>query len=83
MADPTRRKILRLLSKGELSAGEIGEHFAMSGPSISHHLSVLKSADLVAARREGQQIRYTLNTTVVQDLVTVFLEVFRQEEDRS
>jgi DNA-binding transcriptional ArsR family regulator len=83
MADPTRRKILRLLVKGEMSAGQIGEHFEISGPSVSHHLSVLKAADLVATRREGQQIIYTLNTTVIQDLIALILEMFRQEEDRS
>jgi len=83
MADPTRRKILRLLVKGEMSAGQIGEHFEISGPSVSHHLSVLKGADLVATRREGQQIIYILNTTVVQDLVALILEMFRQEEDRT
>jgi DNA-binding transcriptional ArsR family regulator len=76
LADPTRREILRLLQKGEMSAGELAEHFAMSKASLSHHFSVLKQADLVTARRDGQQILYTLNTTVMQDLAVLLWELF-------
>ncbi|MEZ0325881.1 MAG: autorepressor SdpR family transcription factor [Fimbriimonas sp.] len=76
LADPTRRRILRMLGRGEMSAGDIGKEFSMSAPSISHHLSVLKGADLVEGRREGQQIIYSLNTTVTQDLLAFFMEVF-------
>src|SRR5436190_19436381 len=67
LADPTRREILRLLRRGEMSAGELADHFGISKPSMSHHFAVLKQADLVAARRSGQQIYYALNTTVVED----------------
>jgi ArsR family transcriptional regulator len=76
LADPTRRKILRMLGHREMSAGEIAERFPISGPSMSHHFSVLKSADLIFGRREGQQILYSLNTTVVQDLMTMLLDTF-------
>jgi len=69
LADPTRREILALLRKGERTAGDLAEKFDMTKPSMSHHFAVLKEADLVASRREGQQIWYTLNTSVVEDLM--------------
>jgi len=69
LADPTRREILGLLRKGEMTAGDLAERFDMTKPSMSHHFAVLKDADLVTSRREGQQIWYGLNTTVVQDLM--------------
>lgn len=69
LADPTRREILALLRKGERTAGFLAEKFEMTKPSMSHHFAVLKEADLIASRREGQQIWYALNTTVVQDLM--------------
>ena len=71
LADPTRREILRLLRGGERTAGELARHFDMTRPSMSHHFTVLKQADLIASRREGQQIYYFLNTTVVEDLLTL------------
>lgn len=76
LADPTRREILRLLRKGPMSAGALADRFEISKPSMSHHFSVLQSADLVAANREGRQIVYTLNTTVVQDLLTALFDLF-------
>lgn len=69
LADPTRREILALLRRGEQTAGALAEAFDMTKPSMSHHFAVLKDADLITSRREGQQIWYALNTTVVQDLV--------------
>ena len=69
LADPTRREILRLLRGGDMTAGELAARFDMSKPSMSHHFAVLKQADLIAARRSGQQIYYALNTTVVEDLL--------------
>ena len=69
LADPTRREILGLLRRGEMTAGAIAEKFDMTKPSMSHHFAVLKEADLIIRRREGQQIWYALNTTVVQDLM--------------
>lgn len=71
LADPTRREILRLLRSGEKTAGELAAPFAMSKPSLSHHFAVLKQADLIASRREGQQIYYFLNTTAVEDLLAL------------
>ncbi|BDG58965.1 autorepressor SdpR family transcription factor [Caldinitratiruptor microaerophilus] len=70
IADPTRREILRLLRRGDMTAGEIAGHFAISKPSISHHLGVLKQAGLVLDVRRGQNIVYSLNTTVFQDVLT-------------
>jgi ArsR family transcriptional regulator, arsenate/arsenite/antimonite-responsive transcriptional repressor len=70
LSDPTRREILRLLSHGERTAGELAASFDVTKPSMSHHFAVLKEADLVQTRREGQQIYYSLNTTVVEDLLT-------------
>src|SRR6476469_4223676 len=83
LADPTRRKILRLLNAGEMSAGEIANHFDISGPSMSHHFNVLKSADLISTRRNGQQILYSLNTTVVQDLYAALLDMFPSRDEKS
>src|SRR5271170_6251315 len=69
LADPTRREILSLLRRGEMTAGDLAERFDMTKPTMSHHFSVLKDADLLTSRRDGQQIWYGLNTTVVQDLM--------------
>ncbi len=69
LADPTRREILRLLGRGEMTAGELAARFDMTKPSMSHHFAVLKDADLIRSRRDGQQIWYSLNTTVLQDVL--------------
>lgn len=69
LSDPTRREILRLLSRGDLTAGEIADRFNITKPSISHHLSLLKQAGLVLDERKGQTIVYSLNTTVFQDVL--------------
>jgi ArsR family transcriptional regulator len=79
LADPTRRQILALLRRGEMTAGELAGHFDMAKPSVSHHFSVLKHADLITARREGQQIYYALNTTVVEDLFTLLWDLFPRD----
>ena len=70
LGDPTRREILDLLKRGEMTAGALAEKFDMSKPSMSHHFAVLKKADLITSRREGQQIWYAVNTTVVQDILS-------------
>ena len=80
LADPTRREILRLLSVREMSAGELADRFDMTKPTVSHHFAVLKEAELVRSRREGQQIIYSLNTTVVQDVVAGLYELFGVKE---
>ena len=72
--DPTRRKILEMLLDKDMTAGEIVEEFNISGPSISHHLDLLKQAKLVSAEKEGQFIYYSLNTTVVDEIMKWFLQ---------
>lgn len=72
--DPTRRRILELLQDRDMTAGEIVEHFNISGPSISHHLDLLKQANLVTADKEGQYIYYSLNTTVVDEIMKWFMQ---------
>ena len=67
--DPTRRQILDLLRAGDMTAGDIAEQFDMSKPSISHHLDLLRQAGLVDSVKEGQFIRYTLNTTVLDEML--------------
>lgn len=69
LADPTRREILQLLKTGRKTAGEIGGRFSMSAATISHHLSVLREAELISDTREGKYIYYELNTTVVDELM--------------
>lgn len=69
LADPTRRRILELLKNGSMTAGDIADAFDIGKPSISHHLNILKAADLVQSERDGQNIVYTLNTSVFQELV--------------
>ena len=69
LADPTRREILELLKNRRLSAGEIVEHFSVTGASISRHLSILKDADLIRDTREGKFIYYDLNTSVLEEIM--------------
>ena len=69
LSDPIRREILELLKKGRLSAGEIAEHFPVTGASISRHLSVLKDADLIRDTREGKFIYYDLNASVLEEIM--------------
>jgi DNA-binding transcriptional ArsR family regulator len=72
--DPTRREILELLQEKDLTAGEIANQFNISFPSISHHLDILKQAKLVIAEKEGQYVFYSLNTTVVDELLKWFIQ---------
>jgi len=67
--DDTRREILRLLREKDLTAGEIAEQFQISKPSISHHLDILKQANLVIPERKGQFISYSINVTVLDELM--------------
>lgn len=69
LADPTRREILNLLKQSRLSAGEIADHFSISGAAISRHLSVLKDADLIRDQRDGKFIYYELNVTVLEEIM--------------
>ena len=77
LADPTRRQILELLAGGDMTAGEIAERFPVAFASVSHHLGVLRDAGLVASAREGQHIRYRLDTTVYQEVVRYLMNVVK------
>jgi ArsR family transcriptional regulator len=69
LADPTRRRILEILGSGPKNAGDLGANFDMTAASVSHHLSVLREAGLVDSEKKGQQVIYTLNTTVFQEIL--------------
>lgn len=75
LADPSRRKVLRLLQGGSMSAGDLANEFEFSAPSMSHHLSLLKAADLVRTERRGQSIVYSLNTSVLEDASRFLLDL--------
>ncbi|GAB4045610.1 autorepressor SdpR family transcription factor [Spirosoma litoris] len=77
--DPTRRQILDLLREGDLNAGDIAERFDMTKPSISHHLDLLRQAGLVEATKQGQFVNYSLNTTVLDELLA-WLMSFQSSE---
>lgn len=79
LSDPIRREILELLKSGRLSAGEIGEHFPVSGAAVSKHLSVLKDADLIRDARQGKFIFYELNTSVLEEIM-LWLKGLKGEE---
>ena len=69
LADPIRREILNLLKRERMSAGDIVDHFDVTGASISRHLSVLKEADLIRDKREGKYIYYEINTSVLEEIM--------------
>ena len=77
LSDKNRRKILKLLRKGDLNAGEISEHFDITGASLSHHLNILKRADLVIAHRRGQFIYYSLNVSVFEEVTGAIFSLFK------
>jgi ArsR family transcriptional regulator, arsenate/arsenite/antimonite-responsive transcriptional repressor len=72
--DQTRREILEILREGDKTAGEIADQFNISKPSISHHLDLLKQAGLVESVKEGQYVYYSLNATVVDEIIKWFLQ---------
>ncbi len=72
--DTTRREILEILKDGDLTAGEIADRFHISKPSISHHLDLLRQAELVTSVKEGQYIYYSLNTTVMDEMLKWFIQ---------
>ena len=78
----TRREILDKLREGDMTAGEIADMFDISKPSISHHLDILKQAELVESHRNGQFIHYSLNTTVMDDIINWFLTFKSQENEK-
>ncbi len=75
LADPSRRRILGLLQRGSMTVGDLARNFDFSAPSLSHHLSALKAADLVRSERKGQTIVYSLNTTVLEDVSRFVLDL--------
>ena len=81
LADPIRREILNLLKNGRLSAGEICEHFSVTGASISRHLAILKEADLIRNKREGKFIYYELNTSVLEDVMLWIIDLKGVSDD--
>ncbi|TGE07579.1 autorepressor SdpR family transcription factor [Hymenobacter fodinae] len=78
--DPTRRAMLELLRERPLTAGEIADHFTFSKPTISHHLDLLRQADLVTSDKQGQFVTYTLNMTVMDELLGWLLQ-FKPSSD--
>ena len=80
LADPTRRKILELLKNKSLNAGEIAAEFNMTKPSISNHLSILKQADLVDSEKIGQNVIYSLKTSVLGDMLKMLSDLTGRED---
>lgn len=81
--DPTRREILELLKEKDLTAGEIADQFNISKPSISHHLDLLRQAGLVVSVKEGQFIYYSLNTTVMDEMLKWIINLQSQKNKKS
>ncbi|MFZ4648876.1 MAG: metalloregulator ArsR/SmtB family transcription factor [Patescibacteria group bacterium] len=74
LSDPNRQKILSVLREGEKPVSEIAENLNITLATLSHHLDLLKRADLVSARRSGRQIFYSLNMSVVEELAEVIIK---------
>jgi len=78
LADPTRLKILEILKKKDLGVSEIAKNFTITSPSLSHHLNILKQADLVSFRREGQNLIYSLNLSVFEEVAEKLIKFFKK-----
>ena len=78
LSDKTRREILKMLNERDMSAGEIAENFSMSKPSISKHLDILREAELISSEKKGQFVIYSINTSVIQEVLGGFLEIFKK-----
>ncbi len=76
LSDPTRRRVLQLLRRGPLSAGDLAAHFDVSKPTMSVHFNVLKDADLVHAKRHGKSIEYSLKMSVLEEALMGFAQTF-------
>lgn len=76
LSDNNRRRILQLLKKGDLTVTELAKHFTFTGASLSHHLDILKRARLIIAERQGQFIRYSLNTSVFEESLKMLMDIF-------
>lgn len=82
LSDPIRREILNMLKTGRRSAGEITEHFSVTGAAVSRHLSVLKEADLVRDTRQGKFIFYELNTSVLEEIMLWLSDLKGDNDDK-
>lgn len=76
LSDENRRKILDLLKRGELSAGDINKKINITGPTLSHHLDILKRAELISGRKDGQQVFYSINLTIFEEAAEQLLKFF-------
>lgn len=76
LSDPTRRRVLQLLRKGPMTAGELAGHFDVSKPTMSAHFGILREADLVAIERDGKSLVYHLNLSVLEDALMGFANTF-------
>jgi len=83
LSDANRRKIIALLKQKEMTAGEISEQFDVSKPTISEHLKILRNADLISSEKDGQFIRYFLNTSILEDFLSYMLKIFSQKESKN
>jgi len=81
LSDPTRRAILKALKHRSMSAGELSDLFPITKGSLSHHFNVLKSADLIRSDRSKQQLIYSLNTTVFEDVAGLLLDLFQSNQE--
>ena len=77
LSDPIRREILKKLKTRQMTPSELAMHFPISKPSLSHHLNILKQANLISAKREGQKIYYSINLTVFYEVMNQFLNHFK------
>ena len=80
LQDETRRQILQMLKKKDLTAGQIADAFSISKPSISYHLDLLKQAGLISSKKEGQFTRYTLETTVLDEALGWIIDILSSEK---
>lgn len=78
LSDKNRRKILEILKSRDMTVTEIAIHFAITGASLSHHLDILKRARLIVSERQGQFIKYSLNTSVFEETVKMLMNVFKK-----
>lgn len=78
--DETRRRIIELLRERDMNAGEIAEHFNISKPSISHHLDLLKKADLITSEKKGQFVIYSINTSVLEDVINWLTQIIQNQK---
>lgn len=81
ISDKSRRKIITLLKENDLTAGEIAAHFEMTKPSISGHLNILKNADLIYSEKQGLYVKYFLNTSIFEEVLSYFIDLFGSQKE--